>query len=316
MSGGGALLTVGGCLRHTDPPARRALALAALTGACLVAALGIATDQASADYTARLQAGTLQLTGDAGGDTLTLTQGSAANALDVIVNGQLVSTFDRASFTAVAVEAGGGDDDRQSSSNDGSSSPRSVTIDGGAGDDTLIGATAPRRSSAAPATTSSTATSAPTRPASAGATTPSSGTRATAATSVEGEGGKDTLQFNGSNADENVDVTANGPRVLLSRDVASITMDLDGIENDRTIRALGGADTITVGDLAGTDVRAVNVDLAAFAGGGDGAADTVIAHGTDGRRIDVDVATHRGNAVVDGPSRRRHGDRRRGGPTS
>ena len=55
---------------HTDPPARRALALAALTGACLVAALGLATDQASANYTAGIQAGTLQITGDGAGDTL------------------------------------------------------------------------------------------------------------------------------------------------------------------------------------------------------------------------------------------------------
>ena len=60
---------------HTDPPARRALALAVLTGACLLAALGIATDQASADYTARIQAGTLRLTGDGAGDTLVLQPG-------------------------------------------------------------------------------------------------------------------------------------------------------------------------------------------------------------------------------------------------
>src|SRR5215212_5962296 len=94
---------------HTDPPARRALALAALTSVCLVAALGLAT-QASADSTARVQAGTLQITGDGAGDTLTLAQGSTANALDVVVNSQLVSTFDHATFTAVAVDARGGND--------------------------------------------------------------------------------------------------------------------------------------------------------------------------------------------------------------
>ena len=91
---------------------------------------------------------------------------------------------------------------------------------------------------------------------------------------VEGQGGKDTLQFNGSNAPENIDVTANGSRVRLFRNVAGITMDLDGIESTN-IRALGSADTITVGDLAGTDLDATNVDLNAFTGDGDGAADTV-----------------------------------------
>src|SRR3954464_2763014 len=90
---------------HTDPPARRALALAALTSACLVAALGLATDQASAESTARVQAGTLQVTGDGAGDTLTIAHGATANALDVVVNVPLLSTFDRATFTAVAVDA-------------------------------------------------------------------------------------------------------------------------------------------------------------------------------------------------------------------
>src|SRR4051794_41891386 len=122
---------------HTDPPARRALALAALTSACLVAALGLATDQASADSTARVQSGTLQITGDGAGDTLTLAQGATANALDVVVNGQLLSTFDRATFTAVAVDARGGND----TVNVQNMAPalENVTIDGGAGDDTLTG---------------------------------------------------------------------------------------------------------------------------------------------------------------------------------
>src|SRR4051794_41876607 len=123
---------------HTDPPARRALALAALTSACLVAALGLATDQASADSTARVQSGTLQITGDGAGDTLTLAQGATANALDVVVNGQLLSTFDRATFTAVAVDARGGND--TVSVQNVVPALENVTIDGGAGDDTLTGA--------------------------------------------------------------------------------------------------------------------------------------------------------------------------------
>ena len=47
---------------------------------------------------------------------------------------------------------------------------------------------------------------------------------------LEGQAGTDALDFNGSNAAENIDVSANGTRVRLFRDVASITMDLNGIE--------------------------------------------------------------------------------------
>ena len=47
---------------------------------------------------------------------------------------------------------------------------------------------------------------------------------------VEGQAGFDTLLFNGSNASENIDISANGQRVRFFRDVANITMDLDGVE--------------------------------------------------------------------------------------
>src|SRR5581483_1743348 len=95
--------------------------------------------------------------------------------------------------------------------------------------------------------------------------------------SVEGQGGHDQLDFNGSNAAEKIELAANGSRVLLTRDVAAIALDLNGIEI-ANIRTLGSADTVTVGDLAGTGMKTVNVDL----GDPDGAADTVIAQGTGG----------------------------------
>jgi Ca2+-binding RTX toxin-like protein len=100
---------------------------------------------------------------------------------------------------------------------------------------------------------------------------------------VEGQSGNDTLLFNGANIAENVNIAANGHRVLFTRDVASITMDLNGVEAI-DFNALGGADRVTVGDLSGTDVKAVNIDLASPAGSGtgDGAADTVIVNGTNG----------------------------------
>ena len=98
---------------------------------------------------------------------------------------------------------------------------------------------------------------------------------------VEGQDGSDRMLFFGSNADENIDVVANGGRVLLFRDIGSVSMDLDDVERV-DVRALGGADDIVVGDLSATDVTAIASDLRGPSGGGDGQADTVTVHGTQG----------------------------------
>ena len=100
---------------------------------------------------------------------------------------------------------------------------------------------------------------------------------------VEGQAGSDTMLFNGSNASEQFDVSANGGRVRFFRNVGNVTMDLSGVEGV-DVNALGGADTLTVNDLTGTDLRQVNLDLASppGSGTGDGQADTVIINGTNG----------------------------------
>ena len=98
---------------------------------------------------------------------------------------------------------------------------------------------------------------------------------------VEGQDGRDALRFNGANVSENIDIAANGGRVRLSRDVANVTMDLDDVESVQ-FRALGGADNVVVNDLSGTDVTAIDADLAGVSGGGDGSADTVTVNGTQG----------------------------------
>ena len=110
---------------------------------------------------------------------------------------------------------------------------------------------------------------------------------------VEGQGGNDTLLFNGANVNENFDISANGTRVRLTRDVANIVMDLNGIENINLI-ARGGADTVHVHDLTGTGVTAVNLDL----GGADGAADTVTVDGTAGNDNIVAAGDATGVSVI------------------
>jgi Ca2+-binding RTX toxin-like protein len=101
---------------------------------------------------------------------------------------------------------------------------------------------------------------------------------------IEGQDGTDQLLFFGSNVSENVSIAANGGRALLFRDVASVTMDMDGVESIM-YRGLGGADNIVIGDLSGTDVTDIEIDLRGPNGGGDGAADTVTATGTAGNDV-------------------------------
>ena len=79
---------------------------------------------------------------------------------------------------------------------------------------------------------------------------------------VEGQAGADQLLFNGSNAGENISISANGARVSFLRDVASVTMDMDDVETI-TFNAIGGVDNIIINDLTGTDVTRVVVNLAA-----------------------------------------------------
>ena len=117
---------------------------------------------------------------------------------------------------------------------------------------------------------------------------------------LDGQGDNDTLDFNGSNIGEIIDVFANGGRGRLTRNVAGITMDFDNLE-DVAVRALGGNDQILVDDLKGTDVDNVDVDLGAFGGGGDGAAD-VVEVGGSARRDQAEVRAENGAPVVVGPS--------------
>jgi hypothetical protein len=99
---------------------------------------------------------------------------------------------------------------------------------------------------------------------------------------VEGQAGQDALVFNGAGLAERLSLSAKGSRVALVRDVGHVSMDLNGIEQVVT-NALGGADTVTVGDLSGTDVTEARVNLAGPLNqkAGDGADDSVVVNGTE-----------------------------------
>jgi hypothetical protein len=108
---------------------------------------------------------------------------------------------------------------------------------------------------------------------------------------VEGQAGTDKLLFNGANVNENIDISANGERVRFTRNVASVTMDLNDIEQI-DFNALGGA------DMSGTDTTQVNLNLAVAGGAGDGQIDNVIVNGTAGDDAVVVAGDASGVAVL------------------
>jgi hypothetical protein len=97
---------------------------------------------------------------------------------------------------------------------------------------------------------------------------------------VEGDNGTDTLDFNGAGVDEIMTLSPNGERSLFLRNPGNVRMDMNGVER-LDLTALGGADTVTVNDMSGTDFRRADVDLSAPTGAADGAADIVTVNGTE-----------------------------------
>ncbi len=81
---------------------------------------------------------------------------------------------------------------------------------------------------------------------------------------------------------------------LFNRDIANVTMDLNDMEAI-SFNALGGADTIVVNDMSGTDLTELNINLAGAGGGGDGQADTIFINATNGD--DVVLAFGDGSGV-------------------
>ena len=115
---------------------------------------------------------------------------------------------------------------------------------------------------------------------------------------VEGQDGADKMLFNGSNIGENIDISANGQRVRLVRNVANITMDTDDVEAIE-VNALGSPDNLTVNDISGTDLTAIRANLAASGGIGDQSPDTVIVNATQGDD-GVVLSGQNGNTEVSG----------------
>jgi len=226
--------------------------------------------------------------GGSGNDTIEVNGGNVSENFTITANGSRVR-FDRTSpgpfFLDVGtsenlvLNANGGDD--VITAGNGLARLINLTIDGGAGNDTITGGDGDDRLSGGDGNdTINGGRGNDFANMGAGDDTfvwnPGEGSDV-----VVGGDGHDAMLFNGANINEKVDITADGSGVRFTRDVGTVTMDLDGVERI-DFNALGGADTITVNDLTGTDVTEINLDLGATGAGGDGQADKVVVKGTDG----------------------------------
>src|SRR5215468_2202306 len=249
--------------------------------------------------------------GGDGVDTVEVNGGNAAETFTVTPNGTRVR-FDRVTPGPFSIDIGtseklvlnaNGGDDQFSAGDVGSLI--SITVNGGAGNDTLLGGTGADTLNGDDGNDFVDGNGgADVSALGAGDDTfqwdPGDGSDV-----VDGQDGQDTLLFNGADGAENMAVSANGHRVLFTRNLGNIRMDLDGIEQIDT-NALGGADEITVNDVTGTDLTAVNLNLAAQAGGGDGAADSVIVNGTNANDVVRVTGSAADGVAVSGLAARTH----------
>src|SRR5215204_1856738 len=241
----------------------------------------------------KLKRGTLTIAGTKASEKIALRLKAGNPAIievDVGDNGSANFSFKRNQVARIAVDARAGDDLVRIDESNGAFTPDiPTTIAGGAGNDNLLGGSGAEILLGGDGNDSLDGNGGNDRALlGAGDDTfvwdPGDGSDV-----VEGEAGADTMRFNGANIAEQVDLSANGNRLRFFRTQANITMDTAGVERV-DFNALDGADAVIVGDLTGTDVGSVNLDLAGTLGGvaGDGQVDRVIVEGTnDGDRIHV-----------------------------
>ena len=218
--------------------------------------------------------GTDLMEGGDGNDTAEVNGGNGAEQFTLTANGTRVR-FDRVNPAPFSLDIGttenfvlnmnGGDD--TFTAGNGLASLISVTVDGGTGNDTITGGDGADRLLGGDGNDVITGGRGNDNLfGGAGDDTfvwnPGDGSD-----TIEGQDGTDTLVFNGANINEKIDISANGTRARFTRDVANITMDINSVEHVN-FTALGGADTITVGDLSKTGITQVNLDLSATPGSG------------------------------------------------
>ncbi len=264
------------------------IALAALAAAALVAPASSSARGGAVDgVRAAVQGGTLEVNGGNRDDVLALRlKAGNPNRIQVDVgdDGSADLSFARKELIAIDVRTAGGDDSVRVDDTNGAFTDSIPTrIGGGDGDDGLNGGLGAETFSGGDGNDRiAGAKGNDTASLGAGRDTfrwdPGDGSD-----DIDGQAGRDAMLFNGAGVDETVTLSAAGKRLVFLRSPANITMDTTEVETV-DFNALGGADTITVNNLKGTDVTQTNLDLAGTLGGADadGAVDNVIVNATDG----------------------------------
>jgi Ca2+-binding RTX toxin-like protein len=275
--------------------------LGAVTLAAVAASIAAPVAAAAApSLRATVTDGTLRISGGRSSEQIALRLDPADRTrlqVDVGNNGSAERTFDLGAFDAIVVDGGNGNDTiRIDQANGAFTATKPTRIDGQNGDDTIIGGSGNELLVGGRGDDFVDGNG--------GVDTAFLGQGddtfvwdpGDASDVVEGGAGFDKMVFNGSGGDEIMAATAASGRVSFTRNLGGIVMDLDDVEAI-DVNALDGADSVTVNDVTGTDLRRVDVDLAAALGGStaDTKADTVNVNGTKGDdSIAVDAV---GNAV-------------------
>jgi Ca2+-binding RTX toxin-like protein len=282
---------------------RRTLLMATALAA-LSASITVTAATAAPAVRARIVDGTLRVAGTPFGDVIALRLSASDPSrlqVDIDADGTADETFAIDTFAAIVVDGGNGNDVlRLDTSNGAFTTARPTIVDGGAGDDTLVGGSGPERFYGGRGNDFVDGNGGADTAFLGGGNDTFVWDPGDGSDTVEGGYGFDTHVFNGAGGNEVMAATADGRRVTFTRSPGGIVMDLDDIEA-LDVNALGGADSVTINDLAGTGLTDVTVDLASAIRGttADGAADSVQVEGTAG--IDAIAATANDGAVrVDG----------------
>ncbi|HUC33802.1 MAG TPA: calcium-binding protein, partial [Ilumatobacteraceae bacterium] len=245
-----------------------------------VAAVGFASmaDAAPAGVKAQVKRNVLTVTGTSGADNIRIRlKPFDATKLEVDVggNGTADFTFNRSQFTKIEVLGAGGDDTIVADHINGAfTDTEETTFDGGPGNDTLSGSVANERLIGG--------TGNDTVDGDLGADTVMLGDGTDtflwvfgdASDVVTGGPGTDTMSFTGANIGETFDVSANGGKVRLARNVGTVVMDIDDLEIIQ-LNAMSGPDVINVGNLASTDLTTLETNLGGLGGADDTSADSI-----------------------------------------
>ncbi len=286
-------------LQRTARRARRRLQ-AAMGGSGALVLMGLVLTAAPAAaapaVSATIDDGTLRIAGSPAADRIALRL-SAADAsqleVDVDDDGSADVTFDRGTFVAIDVAAGNGDDTVRIDEAAGVFAiDEATTIDGQNGDDRLFGGNGAQVLIGGRGDDLVDGNQGADRARLDQGDDVFIWDQGDGSDVVDGGRGFDTQVFNGFSGNEIMAATASGDRVLFTRNLGGIVMDLGDVEAI-DVRPAGGTDTVTVNDMTGTDLTRVDVDLAGAPGAstGDETADAVTVKGTPGDdTVSVDAA--------------------------